>query len=100
MKRITLFLALAVAPLSASICYATDNLPLMQCLSQADAVDFASQCIIAGGTSSTCENGQPKCCKKYSDGSVVCVSNPRGVTFEKLKPAVVPQTPTRPIEKP
>ena len=50
--------------------------PLGACiLTEEQGADFASQCLIHGGTSVKCSNGKPKCCQKDSNGEV-CVDHP------------------------
>lgn len=88
MKYLRIF-ALSAVLFSSLPAAAADNYPLEKCGTREEAVDFATKCLLAGGTSSTCSNGKMKCCRTFSDGTV-CVLHPENLPTEKVKPKQPP----------
>ena len=70
--------------------FAADNHELEKCGTREEAVDYASKCLLAGGTRSECWMGKMSCCKTRSDGKEVCYRNPDHVPPDKVKPKIPP----------
>jgi hypothetical protein len=69
--------------------FAADDYPLEKCGTREEAVDFVTKCLLHGGTSSECSGGKMSCCKKWADGSQVCVRHPEHLP-EKIRQKTPP----------